>query len=139
MKEKTMKYCLNPESKVSKLQKIGEVFISRPLKFSKLKELVGKKGVRKVFCSKSCLQRMPVKAKRFLQENGIEVLRQNLKGKPLSLSAEKILELSELRKDGLGFREIAEKLGTSKSTAHYLAKYAQRTKLKSKGRTVASV
>lgn len=133
-----MKYCLKASDSVSALPKgIEEVFLSRPLKLSKLKELVEGKGVKRIYCSKSCMHRMPAKARKFLQEKNIQVELQNLKGKPLSLTAEQVMQFNELRHDGLSYRKIAEKIGISKSTAHYLAKYAQRTKLKKNGKMLS--
>jgi len=135
-----MKYCISQKDNVSLFPKgIEEVFISRPLKLSKLKELVEAKGVQRIYCSKSCLQRIPAKSRKFLQEKNTQIELQNLKGKPLSLTAEQVMQFNELRHDGLSYRKIAEKIGVSKSTAHYLAKYAQRTKLKKNGKMLSMV
>lgn len=135
-----MKYCLKPSDDVSKLPKgLVEVFLERPLRLSKLKQLLEEKNVSKIFCSKSCLQRIPSKSKKYLQEKNVQLELQSLKGKPLSLSAEKIMEFNELRKDGLSYRKIAERIKSSKSTMHYLAKYAKRTKLKNNGKTMSSI
>ena len=132
-----MKHCINPKENVSQLPKeVKEAFLARPLKFSKIQELA-EKGLQKLYCSKSCMERMAKKCKAFLQEKGVSIEVQNLKGKPLSLSLEQIMEFNELRKEGLSYRKIAEKIGASKSSLHYLQHYAQRTKLKSNGKVLS--
>lgn len=135
-----MKYCISSSKEnISKLPKgIEEVLLARPLRLSKLKELVLEKGVRKIYCSKSCISRTPLKSRKFLEEQGVVFEMESFRGKPLSTSMEKILEFNELRKDGLSYRKIAEKLGISKSTAHYLNHYSQRKKLKNKGRILSA-
>ena len=135
-----MKYCISSSKEnLSSLPKgIEEVLISRPLRLSRLKELVLEKGVKKIYCSKSCISRTPAKARKFLEEQGVVFEQECIRGKPLSTSMEKIIEFNELRKDGLSFRAIAQKLEISKSTAHYLARYSQRKKLKDKGRILST-
>ena len=131
-----MKYCISsPKENLRALPpNLGEIFVSRPLRINSLKILVEEKGVGKIFCSKSCSARLSARAVKYLQEKGVALEMDSFRGKPLSLSMEQILKFSELRKDGLSYRKIAEELGLSKSTCHYLHKYAKKTKIKNRGK-----
>lgn len=131
-----MKYCISsPKENLHALPgSLGEVFVSRPLRIGSLKILVEEKGVERIFCSKSCSARLSAKARKYLEGKGVGLVMDSFRGKPLSLTPEQILKFSELRKDGLSYRKIAECLGISKSTAHYLHKYAKKTKIKNRGK-----
>ncbi|MBN1159951.1 MAG: helix-turn-helix domain-containing protein, partial [Candidatus Diapherotrites archaeon] len=51
-------------------------------------------------------------------------------GRAIETPPEKIAEILDLKREGLTVREIAGELDMTKSTVHYLMKYAQRTKIK---------
>lgn len=131
-----MKHCISsPKESLSALPSgIEEVFVSRPLRLKALRILVEEKGVKKVCCSASCAKRLSARARKYLEEKEVALEIESFRGKPLSLSPEQILKFSELRKDGLSYRKIASEIGISKSTAHYLHKYAKKTKIKNRGR-----
>lgn len=113
-----------------------EIHISRPLKMKALEKLLKKcKSLQRVTLSKSCLERLSERVKRKLREKEVELGLYKAKGRPLSVELEKMLRIIELKQDYRSYGEIAAIVDVPKSTAHYLIKYADRTKIK-KGKQV---
>ncbi len=110
------------------------VHFSRPPKFSVLLDLK-RKGIAELRMPLSAIKRLSRKARVFLEANGIKVSVESSRGRPLGLDLEKISKVVELHKDDRTYREIEKFLGVPKSTAHYLVKYAKRSKLK-KGKQI---
>lgn len=133
-----MKAIMYSESSVFKIPKeVEEVHFARPLKYSKLKELLEKKRIERIFASESTVKRMPAKAIKLLQEKGIGILVEKMQGRPLSSELEKIIQVRNLRNNGESFRKIQQITGVAKSTAHYLERYAQKSKVKKAGQTIS--
>jgi hypothetical protein len=108
-----------------------EVHISRPVKLKTLKKLAKKcQNLQRLTLSKSCLQRLSQRSKQFLKKKDIEIALQKNKGRPLSIDLEKMLRIIELKRDYRSYSEIALITGVPKSTAHYLIKYAHRSKIR---------
>jgi hypothetical protein len=109
----------------------------RPLKESLLKQILKKcPGLETVSMSKSCFERMPKKQLEMLKKKGISLERETRAGRPISMPLEKMQQALEMRKDFQSLREVERVIGISKSTVHYLEKYAQRAKVKNRGRVI---
>lgn len=108
----------------------------RPVKKDKLEQILKKcPNLEKVSMSKSCLERMPKKNVKMLEGKGVQIEKQARQGRPISMPLEKMQHVLEMRKDYQSLREVERVTGVSKSTVHYLEKYAKRAKIKS-GRKV---
>jgi len=83
-----------------------------------------------VSMSKSCLNRTPEKSLEMIREKGVRVENVKRQGRPISVPLEKMQQALEMRKDFQSLREVEKVTGISKSTVHYLEKYAQRAKIK---------
>ena len=127
-----MKYSIYLVTNLKKIPpETEEVHISRPVKLKTLQKLVRKcRKLQRITLSKSCLQRMGKKNKAFLKKKEIELALQKNKGRPLSIDLEKMLRIIELKRDYRSYSEIALITGVPKSTAHYLIKYAHRSKIR---------
>ncbi len=112
-----------------------EVHFVRAPSAKKLESLA-RKGMKKLFISKSAHERMSKKAKRLLEERGIEVRIASERGRPLKSGLEKISRIIGMKNDYQSYRQIEKELGVSKSTAHYLVKYAKRGKIRDKDKTI---
>jgi len=71
-----------------------------------------------------------------LEGKGIRVETVSRQGRPISVPLRKMQHALELRKDFQSLREVERVTGISKSTVHYLEKYAQRAKLKNGKRVI---
>jgi hypothetical protein len=132
-----MKYSIYVNSSLRKIPpETEEIHISRPLKLETLNKLSRKcRELKRVTLSKSCLERLSARVRKKLKEKEIELRLHKAKGRPLSVDLEKMLRIIELKQDYRSYGEIAAIVDVPKSTAHYLIKYADRTKIK-KGRQV---
>ena len=132
-----MKYSIYVNSSLRKIPaETEEIHISRPLKLQTLNKLSRKcKELRRITLSKSCLERLSAKVKERMKEKEIELRLFKAKGRPLSVDLQKMLRIIELKQDYRSYGEIAAIVDVPKSTAHYLIKYADRSKIK-KGRQI---
>ena len=105
----------------------------RPPRASELKKLPNGSAV---FMPQGCFKRISSKSRKILDSKGIEVNIEEARGRPIALPMEKILEVAELHRDNRTYRQIEEITGIPKSTAHYLVKYAERQKLRLRGKVV---
>ena len=98
----------------------------------KIKDLekVLKNGARQIFITKTAKERMSKKAIELIKKYNAELIIESARGRPISLGLQKISQIVELHKDNRTYREIENLTGISKSTCHYLIKYAERQKLK---------
>jgi hypothetical protein len=104
----------------------------RPVKRKLLEGILRKcKGLKSVSMSKSTAKRMPEKSLALLRKKGVRVEQASRQGRPISVPLAKMQHALEMRKDYQSLREIERVTGISKSTVHYLEKYAERSKLKS--------
>ncbi|MBN2067732.1 MAG: hypothetical protein JW744_04655 [Candidatus Diapherotrites archaeon] len=109
----------------------------RPVKRKQVEAILQKcKGLERVSMSKSCMHRMPGKNLALLKNKGIRVESAKKAGRPISAPLEKMQHALEMRKDHQSLREIERVTGISKSTVHYLERYAQRSKVKNKGKVI---
>lgn len=103
----------------------------RPVRKEKLEAILKKcSNLEKVSMSKSCLDRMPKKNVTMLEKKGVAIKTQARQGRPISMPLEKMQHVLEMRKDYQSLREVEKVTGVSKSTVHYLEKYAKRAKIK---------
>ena len=86
--------------------------------------------------SKSCIARMPKKNIAMLRKKGVAIGTETRAGRPISVPLEKMQQALEMRKDYQSLREVEKVTGISKSTVHYLEKYAQRAKIKNGKRII---
>lgn len=107
----------------------GKVHFVRAPKSKELEKVL-RNGVREIYMPKSAKERLSSKSKKLIKDNGATIIIQSARGRPLELSPQQISEVVELQKDHRTFREIEKIMGVSKSTAHYLIKYAERQKMK---------
>jgi len=109
----------------------------RPIKKELLEKILKKcGGLRQATLSKSCLARMPKKNIALIRKKGIAIGTETRAGRPISVPLEKMQQALEMRKDYQSLREVEKVTGISKSTVHYLEKYAQRAKIKNKGKVI---
>ncbi len=127
-----MKYAVYPETSVTSIPRDADaIHLVRPIPFKRLGELMQRcSSVRELFLPKSCEQRLPKKTRDWLKERGIALRADSKKGRAIEVPLEKVSQLTEWKKDLKSYREIEKELGVAKSTAHYLVKYAVRTKIK---------
>lgn len=105
------------------------------------KELIEKilkkcSGLKQVTLSKSSLTRMPKKNIALIRKKNIIIRTETRAGRPISVPLEKMQQALEMRNDYQSLREVEKVTGISKSTVHYLEKYAQRAKIKNKGKVI---
>ncbi len=126
-----MKYPVWPDTTPHEIPgEIKEIHLVRPISSKRLLEIVSKKGIRKVFSSKSSLKRLSRKTTDALEKIGVQIEIEQKRGRPLSMPMEKVKEVVELHKDYQSLRKIEKITGIPKSTIHYLLKYASRQKIK---------
>ncbi len=128
-----MIYSVSPETSIGEIPREAQkLHFVRPLKESYLKQVLKKcPALETVSLSKSCLERMPRKQLSLLEKKGISLEKEGRPGRPISMPLEKMQQALEMRKDFQSLREVERVTGISKSTVHYLEKYAQRAKIKS--------
>ncbi len=109
----------------------------RPVKKKLVAGIVKKcKNLAKVSMSRSCMQRMPEKSLALLKKKGIKIDGTKRPGRPIGIPLKKMQHALEMRKDYQSLREVERVTGISKSTVHYLEKYAQRAKIKNGGKVI---
>lgn len=109
----------------------------RPVKAKEIESILGKcRALKEVSLSKSCLARMPKKGLGLLEKKGIKVATVSRRGRPISVPLRKMRHALELRRDFQSLREVERVTGISKSTVHYLERYAKRAKLKNGNRVI---
>ena len=109
----------------------------RPVKKELLEKILKKcGGLKQVTLSKSCLARMPKKNIALIRKKDIIIRTETRAGRPISVPLEKMQQALEMRNDYQSLREVEKVTGISKSTVHYLEKYAQRAKIKNKGKVI---
>ncbi|MFH1391656.1 MAG: hypothetical protein ABIH20_05070 [Candidatus Diapherotrites archaeon] len=113
---------------------MDKIHFTRAPKEKELEQVL-KNGASTIYITKSAKQRLSNKAKKKINESGVELVIESARGRPIELNLQTISEIIELNKDNRTFREIEKITGISKSTAHYLIKYAERQKIK-KGKKV---
>ncbi|MAG18112.1 MAG: hypothetical protein CL944_01405 [Candidatus Diapherotrites archaeon] len=112
---------------------MDKVHFTRAPKAKELEQVL--KNGNTIYLTKSAKQRLSDKAKKKIKDSGAELVIESARGRPIELNLQTISEIVELHKDHRTFREIEKITGISKSTAHYLIKYAERNKIK-KGKKV---
>ena len=111
-----------------------EVHLVRPLPAQALEALSAKAG--KLHASQSTIDRISKKVRERLAGSlSIEVSRA-VAGRPLAVEPSTMKEIFDLKREGLSVRQISRELEVSKSTVHYLLKYADRNKIKVNGVTM---
>jgi hypothetical protein len=129
-----IKIAVNVQTVVDKIPKdTTEIHLIRPLKKKKLEEILNARHITKITLSQSCYNRLPPKTRRLLHEKNISISTERRRGRPISISLEKLREIIELRKDYQSVRKIEEITDVPKSTVHYLLKYADRGKVRKGG------
>lgn len=132
-----MKYPISPETKLQAIPADADALhLVRPVRLETLKRLIARGTLRRVTMSGSCAARLGAKVKKLLHESGIEVRTERHAGRALGLELGRIGDIADMHHDDMTYREIEEKTGIPKSTAHYLVKYAAREKVKRGGTTV---
>lgn len=127
-----MIFSVLPETGLGDIPKEAEqLHFVRPPKKKLLLGILRKcKGLKEVSMSGSCRKRMPGKSLAMLREKGVRLEAAARPGRPISVPLQKMQHALELRKDYQSLREVQRVTGISKSTVHYLERYAQRAKLK---------
>ncbi|MFH1235176.1 MAG: hypothetical protein V1493_06200 [Candidatus Diapherotrites archaeon] len=127
-----MKASIYPGTTLSSLPAgIESVHFARPPGRKQLAAVLEKfQVIRQVSMSASSFGRISPKAKKFLEEKGIETRIIGERGRAISMPLEKMRNAIEMRRDFRPLREIETATGIPKSTVHYLVKYSQRKKVK---------
>jgi hypothetical protein len=126
-----MKYAINEHTIIEKLPiETDTIHLIRPIELKKLEYLINNRKIKEITISKSCFNRLPKKSKELIKEKEVRINIEKRRGRALVVSMEKMLEIIELRKDHQSIRAIEKVTGISKSTIHYLLKYADRGKIK---------
>jgi len=103
----------------------------RPVKKRLLRGILKRcKGLEEITMSRSCMLRMPEESMQMLREKGLRIVEKTRRGRAISVPLEKMQHALEMRKDFQTLREVERVTGISKSTVHYLEKYAKRAKVK---------
>jgi len=109
----------------------------RPMKKKSIEAVLKKcAALKSVSMSKSCTKRMPEAGLKLLREKGIRIESASRQGRPISVPLTKMQHVLEMRKDYQSLREVERVTGISKSTVHYLEKYAQRAKIKNGNKVI---
>ncbi len=104
----------------------------RPVKRKLFEGILRKcSGLEGISMSSSCMQRTPRKSLAMLRKKGVKIAAARRQGRPIGVPLQKMQHALELRRDYQSLREVERVPGISKSTVHYLEKYAQRSKIKS--------
>src|SRR3989344_9012819 len=101
----------------------GKMHLSRPPAIARLRRLIGS-GVKSFFMPASCFERLSSKARGLLDLCGAEVIIESSRGRPINITPEMLLEIVELHRDNMTYRQIEQITKIPKSTVHYLIKYA---------------
>jgi len=126
-----MKYSITPETSLIKIPKeLDEVHFVRPPKATYLEKLINKCKLTRVSMSRSCFVRMGGRAKKLFKENEIAIIIEENRGRAIEIDMQKLVKVIGMYRDDKSFREIEEEMQVPKSTAHYLVRYAERTKIK---------
>ena len=127
-----MIFSVLPEMGIGRVPKEAEhLHFVRPIPKKLLEGILKKcKALKSVSMSKSSLKRMPEKSMKKIKERRIRVEEVKRQGRPISMPLEKMQQALEMRKDYQSLREVERVTGISKSTVHYLERYAQRAKIK---------
>jgi len=133
-----LKIAVYPETNISKLPlDTDAIHLVRPVAKKKLEKILARcRGCNEISLSKSCMQRLPLKTRKFLEKAKVRLVLESRRGRAIGISLEKMLKAIELRKDYQSLREIEKLTDIPKSTVHYLLKYADRTKIKNGKNTV---
>ncbi len=132
-----MKYSVYPETEIKSIPVNAEkIHLVRPIKKTKLIEMLRKRKITEISLSESALKRMKKKSIELIEKKGITLKKETRKGRPISAGLDTILKIIELKKDYLSTRKIGKKTGMPKSTVHYLIKYAKRDKIKKNKQTI---
>lgn len=107
---------------------VDGLHLVRPVKHKKLSSFLGG-SIKEITMSKSTWERLPEKSKELIRERGIGFKIEKRQGRSLE-RGEKIRDVVEFHRDFKSYRKIEKELGIPKSTAHYLVKYAKRSKIK---------
>ena len=126
-----MKYAVYPDTKPESIPKDADaIHLVRPVKAENLEKIINRLKLKNIFCSQSCVKRFSVKTKKIINEKNIEIKIAERKGRAIGLSLETMRKVIDLYRDDKTFREIEEQTGIPKSTAHYLIKYSDRSKIR---------
>ncbi len=132
-----MRYSIHPSTNPREIPAdAASIHLVRPVKKEILAKLIEKCNLREISLSKSCNNRLGRKIKKLIKEKGIALREEENRGRPIGIELEKVMEIVEMHRDDKTYREIEEKLGVPKSTAHYLIRYADRNKLKKGSRII---
>ena len=133
-----MIFSVLPETRLVEIPREAEqLHFVRPIRAKLVKGILGRcRKLERVSMSKSCLQRTPKKSLAMLREKGVRTETVSRQGRPISVPLKKMQQALELRKDYQSLREVERVTGISKSTVHYLEKYAQRAKLKNGNKVI---
>lgn len=132
-----MKYSITPQTNLSKVPSNTEqVHLVRPVTPAYMEKLMQKCALDSVSMSKSCFQRLGSNAKKMLKRGNVNIVIQDNRGRAIEMDMEKLLKVIDMYRDDHSYREIEEEMSIPKSTAHYLIRYAERTKIKSGNDTV---
>ncbi|HLD80747.1 MAG TPA: hypothetical protein VJA40_01980 [archaeon] len=129
-----MKASVKNEKELSELGEAREVHLVRPLSLARVRELVQR--VDSISMSRHTFGKLSVKARRELEGVGVLVIGNAGAGRPLGVPLDKIQEVYDLKREGLSVRQIASETGVTKSSVHYLLKYASRGKISVAGKTI---
>ncbi|MFH1752106.1 MAG: hypothetical protein ABH821_04180 [archaeon] len=111
-----------------------EIHLVRPIAGKKLEEIIRKcRDLKTITLSESTLKRLKSNQLKLLKEKKIELKLTSLRGRPLSLKAEKLMKLIEARSYYDSYRKVESETGIPKSTAHYILNYSKRNKVKNNG------
>jgi len=132
-----MKYSITPETNISRIPKeMDEVHFVRPPKPAFIEKLLDRCNIKHASMSKSCFQRMGSKAKKMFKKSDVNIAIEENRGRAIEINMEKLVKVIGMYRDDKSYREIEEEMQVPKSTAHYLVRYAERTKIKNGKDTV---
>ena len=126
-----MKYSITPDTSLGKIPKgLDEVHLVRPPTPAYVEKLLEKCKLKNASMSKSCFARMGKRSKKLFKKNGISITLEENRGRAIEMDMQKLVKVIDMYRDDKSFREIEEEMEVPKSTAHYLVRYAERTKIK---------
>ncbi len=132
-----MKYSFYPETEIKNIPvKAEKIHFIRPVKLTKVKELIKKRKIKEISLSASTLKRMKPKTLELIEKKGIQIKKDSRRGRAIETGFDLILKIIELKKDYLSTRKIGKQTGIPKSTVYYLLNYANRNKIKKKNTTI---
>ena len=126
-----MKVAVYPQTKsIGADNAVDGLHLVRPIRHTELGKMLRAENIKKISMSPSTYERLSRKAKAVLNEKEIVVDIEKRQGRTLSADGKNMKDIVELHRDFKSYRAIEKELGIPKSTAHYLVKYAKRSKLK---------